>query len=523
MDRARFARLFVVLGIVSAVALMMVPAPAGATAVCNPVSDFDNDGYGDLVVGVPGEKVGTRDNAGAVQVIYGAGGGLTTRDQVWTEAPSTVLGQTGSGDRFGAAVAAGNFDGDAYSDLAVGVPGDGVAGAVNVLYGSSTGLRASAGGGALDDQRFTLGGAGVAGDSFGAALAAGNFNNDAYTDLAIGIPGDDAGAGSIRILYGSGTGLGSAANLAQGGTAEDSAEAGDRFGSALASCDLNGDGYEDLAVGARGEDHVTSNSGGVAVLYGSAAGIQTTGTGAPDDDFFTLDEVDGDGGAEAGDSFGWSLAVGDLDGDGIHDLTAGAPYEDIGFDQDTGEVHVLYGAATGVDDGLADQNWQQENIDVGEGNSDGDLFGYALAIGDLDLDGFGALAIGAPGEDLSNTANAGKVQILIGASGGVTTEDEFAIHQALPAIPGIVEAGDNFGRSLAIGDFGGPLVDDGAIPDLAIGGPLEDADHITNSGVVSVFFGTIEVGFPAPQRFAQDTPGLGEDPEAGDNFAAALD
>jgi hypothetical protein len=122
---------------------------------------------------------------------------------------------------------------DGFADLAVGVPAENGVGAVNVLYGTAAGL--SGAGGQLFSQ---VGGAVEGVDGFGSALAAGDFNNDDFADLAIGAPNDDVGsaldAGAVSVLYGSANGL-----TTQGGQlftqVGGAIEGDDRFGSALAA------------------------------------------------------------------------------------------------------------------------------------------------------------------------------------------------------------------------------------------------------------------------------------------------
>jgi hypothetical protein len=183
-------------------------------------SDFDGDGYDDLAIGVPSEDVGTVSNAGAVSVIYGTLGGLTTDDQFWHQDVSGILDMAEASDFFGRPLTAGDFDGDGYDDLAIGVYAEDVgtisnAGGVHVIYGSSGGLTET------DDKLWNQNSSGIldtaeASDLFGRALAAGDFDGDGYDDLAIGVPYENVGtvsdAGAVNVIYGSSGGLTSTAD-----------------------------------------------------------------------------------------------------------------------------------------------------------------------------------------------------------------------------------------------------------------------------------------------------------------------
>src|SRR6266496_1013289 len=120
--------------------------PLAKSALAAPrLTDFNGDGSADLAIGIPFEDVGAIGNAGAVEVMYGSAAGLTaTGDQFWTQ-DATGTDPSEAGDNFGSFVATGDFDGDGFTDLAIGAPFEDVgavanAGAVTVLYGSPLGL-----------------------------------------------------------------------------------------------------------------------------------------------------------------------------------------------------------------------------------------------------------------------------------------------------------------------------------------------------------------------------------------------
>ena len=171
---------------------------------------------------------------------------------------------------------------DGFADLAVGIPGRAVggdpgAGAVGMLYGTASGLT-SAASFLFSQDTGLIDGAAEPLDHFGKALAAGDFDGDGLVDLAVSTPdeevGDAEGAGLIHILFGGITSITSSGS--QMITEDDiggTAKLNEHFGAALASGDFNRDGYDDLAVGAPGEDFVTIESAGIVfVLKGTPNG-----------------------------------------------------------------------------------------------------------------------------------------------------------------------------------------------------------------------------------------------------------
>ena len=286
----RLARPVLALALVALLTPLAGPPPAAARSAATVKVDFNKDGYEDLAIGIPSEDVETSPgvvvrDAGAVLVLYGSSAGLRPTagpgDQSWRQGGAGLDGTAEPDDRFGATLAIGDFNKDGYSDLAIGVPGEDVgaivdAGAVNVLYGGPNGLTAT--GDQLWNQGASPAGAlqetPEARDWFGASLAAGDFNDDGYADLAIGAPREDvtvggasvSDAGAVQVIYGSATGLAPSAgpgnqlwNQNRGLTGQP--EAGDRFGESLAAADFNDDRRADLAIGVPGEDVSRATTG----------------------------------------------------------------------------------------------------------------------------------------------------------------------------------------------------------------------------------------------------------------------
>jgi hypothetical protein len=411
------------------------PAPARSLQ-----ADFNNDGADDLAVGAPFEAVGTLRNGGAVNVLYGSAGGLTgIGSQLFTQDSPGVGSSAEEGDDFGSALAAGDFNNDSFTDLAVGVPFEAVgtvqgAGAVNVLYGSASGLTG------IGSQLFTqVGSAAETDDAFGSALAAGDFNNDGAADLAVGARGEDVsstlGAGAVSVLYGSAGGLSATGGqlFTQVGSEP---EPGDSFGDALAAGDFNNDSFADLAVGALGEDAFTTvDAGAVSVLPGSAGGLTRTGG-----QLFT--QVGSE--PETGDTFGDALAAGDFNNDSFADLAVGAPFENAFTTVDAGAVSVLPGSAGGLT-----RTGGQLFTQVGSEPETEDFFGAALAAGDFNNNGFADLAAGAPFENVFTTLRAGAVSVLPGSAGGLTGTGGQIFTQDTPGVGSSAEEDDHFGAALA--------------------------------------------------------------------------
>ena len=234
---------------------------------------------------------------------------------------------------------------------------------MSVLYGSASGLTTSGG------QLFTqVGGAVEAGDRFGLAVAAGDFNNDGFADLAAGAPLEDvattADAGAVSEIPGSASGLTTTGAQIHTERSDTGPQSGDQFGFALASGDIGPPGGTDLVVGIPFEGDI----GAVSVFFGGSNGLFAT----------FEDQHHQPSNPERGDRFGAAVAVGDFNNDGFGDVGAGAPLEDVGSTVDAGAVSVLYGEIIG----LSSDTFTQDTPGVAGSAEPGDRFGAALAVGD---------------------------------------------------------------------------------------------------------------------------------------------
>jgi hypothetical protein len=494
-------------------------------AVGSVEADFNADGFVDLAVGAPFEDIGAAQDAGAVSILYGSAGGLSgVGSQAFWQGTGGAAGTAEAGDQFGAALAAGDFDNDGFADLTVGVAGEDVgtaqdAGAVSILSGSPGGLSG------VGSQAFWQGTGGAAGtaeagDQFGAALAAGDFDTNGYADVGIGVPMEDVDsavdAGAVSILYGSAAGLtpGGSQGFWQGsGGAAGTAETADVFALALTAGDFDGNGGGDLAVGVAREDvGAAPDAGAVNVLYGSAGGLAAAGSQA-----FWQGTGGAAGTAEAGDELGWSLAAGDFDNDGRADLAAGAPFENIGATVDPGAINVLYGSAGGLTAAGSQAFWQGTGGAAGTAEAEDEL-GWSLAAGDFDNDGPADLAAGAPFERVGTATAAGAVSLLYGSPGGLTAAGSQAFWQGTGGAGGAAERLDLFGMAAATGDFDGD-----SFVDLAAGAPFEDIGATVDAGAVSVLYGSAGgLTGAGSQGFWQGTGGVAGTAEAGDLLGLGL-
>lgn len=388
--------------------------------------DSDGDGRDEVAVGAPGDVRA----AGSV-TIFSSPCDQPTAHRI-TQAGATPSKHERD-DRFGSALAAGDFDGDGFDDLAVGVPGEDFgtrvdAGAVIVLYGSANGLTDD--GARILSQRGVTPGKAQTDDRFGEALAVGDINGDGRDDLVVGSPGEDvagkADAGAFYVFWGSAEGLrpGASQLHRQRGALADKSEAGDRLGAVVGAGDLDGDGFDEVLAAAPYEDRGGKNTGLVHVLWGSSSGVGTTGQ----------DTIVGQ---VAKGRLGMALAVGAVTGDATAELLVSAAGSN-----GAGSIQLLDLSARAP-------ALLAEAAQASPGS--GERFGTALAVGDIDHDGTVEVAVGVPGQAVGGHSRAGVVELLRW-TGSALVADGAAMSASSERMFGTVEAQANLGATLAMVD-----------------------------------------------------------------------
>jgi hypothetical protein len=469
--------------------LTLTPADSGSAAVADAafgtavaMGDFNGDGMADVAVGAPRDHVNGQAS-GTVTVFAGTANGLGVGRRLVQSAFGSA---DEADDQFGTALAAGDFNRDGFADLAIGAPNEAIgtvrAGAVYIYHGSTGGLVPARG----FDQADVGGRTNGAGDQWGSALGAGDFNRDGFVDVAVGAPGkamagQTARSGDVTVLKGSAGGLGFGWNVDQRDTAGTN-EDGDRFGAAVAAGNVTGSAHDDLVVGAPGESPGTDPRSGALYVVPGAAGGKGTG--------FAATQEGNEGTNEAEDEFGVAVAVGNFDRDGYADVVVGIPGEAPGSNPKSGTLMVLPGGSSGLATGFV-----LEERDFAVAGAAGARFAAALAAGDTDGDGHADLLVGAPGRANGTIAGAGTVYAFRGQPRTATQTESLRpvgpIGQA--GVYGVDEPSDAFGAALALGD----LNRDGRA-DALIGSPGEAIPDEPAAGTAIAFFRVLAAAAAPP-------------------------
>lgn len=363
-----------------------------------------------------------------------------------------------------------DVNGDGYGDLITAseaaVSGVLGAGAIVVNTGSSAGVSAGR------TQIVSQGSPGVPGaleenDEFGSALATGDLDGDGYSDIVAGTPDEKVGG---DVAGGAVTVLwGSRSGIVGGTNLPDPAPTQhDRFGDRLVVGDFDGDGHPELAIGTSGNDVWIF---GAITRDGAAERRRLATAIAPESSDYYRD-----------------LAAGDFDGDGRDDLVVGGRYDEDGsYDG----ASLVYDGALGDPTVLPDE-------------------AHTAATGDFDADGRDDLIVGSRDEN-SVTAYAGTASGL-GVSGRRT------LTQDSPGVPGGTEPEDSFGEEVSVGD-----IDGDGFADAAVGVEFETIGSVPNAGGVIVLRGSADgLTGAGSQAVHQGTAGVPGANEPYDRFGAAV-
>jgi hypothetical protein len=375
--------------------------------------DVNGDGYDDVIVGAHLYDA-PNPNAGKAYLYLGSSSGLQTTPS-WTSS-----GDAQAHAYFGISVAsAGDVNGDGYDDVVVGAQfydtPNANAGKAYLYLGSSLGLQTS--------SSWTSSGDNQEQAYFGISVAgAGDVNGDGYDDVVISASHYDStnpDVGKSYLYLGSSFGLGTSPSWTSSG--DDQANAS--FGVSVAGAgDVNGDGYDDIIIGAYSHDTPNPDAGKAYLYLGSSFGLQTSPSWTSMGDNQTFAR------------FGCSVAsAGDVNGDGYGDIIIGAHGYNTA-NTDAGKAYLYLGNSFGLQ---ASASWTSSGDDQAHA-----YFGVSVAgAGDVNSDGYSDVIVGAHGYDTVNTS-AGKAYLYLGSSFGLQTSSSWASS-------GNDQANASFGSSVA--------------------------------------------------------------------------
>ena len=491
------------------------PGDDSGTSVSG-VGDFNGDGFDDVIIGAPYANFNNSSYLGASYVVFGGNSGPTSPLGVGALNGSNGFSINGIiSDGFGgnSVSGAGDVNGDGFDDLIVGAVGadtngNFATGQSYVVFGNNSGASSSFDLNTLNGTNgFAINGINSFDGSGRSVSGAGDFNGDGFDDLIIGAsradPSGNTSAGQSYVVFGNNSGFSPSLDLntlnGTNGFAINGNNSGDQSGGSVSSAgDVNGDGFDDLIIGARFADPNGNSAAGQSyVVFGNSSGS------SPSLNLSTLNGTNGFviNGSGALDLSGNSVSgAGDINGDGIDDVIIGNyPSSSVS------DSYVVFGQITGFSSSLDLSTLNGANGFTLTGIP-GSFTGVSVSgAGDVNGDGFDDLIIGASEAIDTITSLAGASYVVFGTNNGFSSSLDLS---TLDGTNGFVLNGVNFddrsGNSVsAAGDVNGDGIDD-----LIIGAYLGNRvlDQLSNAstGESYVVFGQAAVPSPLIGDVNQD-------------------
>jgi hypothetical protein len=351
-----------------------------------------------------------------------------------------------------------------------------------------------------------------------------DLNGDGFDDAVVGDPfaavGNRPQAGRIIVLFGDADGRigeGTRRALTQADFGEEP-EAGDHFGWSVAVGRADQLGFcASILVGAPGEDLAGAADAGAAHL----GTFETDDEGRPTQVVAaTLTQAEAGGAVEAGDEFGYAVVLAGPTQPDPYQLVVGSPGETVGTAEDAGAIDVfrVQGSPSGVGEYVQGRVANSGGDRVPGTPEPGDRFGSSLAADALDLGEVSqSFVVGAPGDAVNGRDAAGTVTVFEGEDGDGPFSSVTQLSEASAGVPGVAEAGDQFGFSLALSSFSSSFTPRA----LAVGVPGEDRGSVVDAGAVTLFTNKANA-LVARANLTQATEGVPGALERGDRFGHSV-